>query len=150
MEKLTTFGILSLLFFALSCEQRNEATEEAIALADTSAAEEEEFHGAETESSLIDFTYSQRKGKRLFDHYCAVCHGAQGQGDGFNAYNLDPRPKDMTEKSYLDVVTDDWLSEAISQGGRGVKRSILMPSYENTLSKEQIADIVAYLHAFRK
>ena len=90
-------------------------------------------------------TYVQQKGKRLYDHYCAVCHGTEGKGDGFNAYNLNPRPQDMTKREYLEVVTDDYLVEAIDQGGRGVKRSVLMPSYERTLSKVQIEAIVAYL-----
>ncbi|MFQ5864054.1 MAG: hypothetical protein ACE5IW_02380 [bacterium] len=42
-------------------------------------------------------------------------------------------------------MNDAWLVEAISQVARGVKRSVLMLSYENTPSKTQIKDIAAYL-----
>ena len=33
----------------------------------------------------------------------------------------------------------------MTQGGRGMNKSILMPAYGNTLSGEQIVDLVAYL-----
>jgi len=32
-------------------------------------------------------TYEQQQGKILYTKYCSVCHGEQGKGDGFNAYN---------------------------------------------------------------
>ena len=47
----------------------------------------------------IDFTYAERKGKQLYDHYCAVCHGSSGEGDGFNAFNLDPRLRNLADSS---------------------------------------------------
>ncbi|MEE9170069.1 MAG: c-type cytochrome [bacterium] len=43
--------------------------------------------------------YAERKGKHLYAHYCAVCHGASGEGDGFNAFNLDPRPRNLADSS---------------------------------------------------
>ena len=37
------------------------------------------------------------QGKELFTNYCIHCHGASGVGDGFNAGNVDPGPRDLTD-----------------------------------------------------
>ncbi|MFQ5650014.1 MAG: c-type cytochrome [bacterium] len=151
MNWLVRSALAACLILAPGCRQHRTVDEaEGIAPDSSMIHLTDEAAQAETAPKPPLLTYTQQKGKRLYDHYCAVCHGFEGKGDGFNAYNLDPRPKDMTEESYLKAVTDKWLIEAISEGGRGVKRSTLMPSYENTLSREQVADIVTYLRAFER
>ncbi|MBI4531649.1 MAG: cytochrome c [Candidatus Latescibacteria bacterium] len=90
-------------------------------------------------------TYLEQKGKRLFLHYCAICHGETGAGDGFNAYNLNPRPRNLTDPQFSRAVSDAWLAEIIAQGGRGVNKSPLMPSWGNTLNARQIEAIVAFI-----
>lgn len=95
--------------------------------------------------TLMLFTYAQRRGMRIFRHYCVVCHGEEGAGDGFNAYNLDPAPRDLTDPKYQNAISDETLEEVVTQGGRGMNKSILMPAYGNTLSKEQISDLVAFI-----
>lgn len=100
--------------------------------------------GAEPDTLML-FTYAERRGMRLFHHYCVVCHGDGGAGDGFNAYNLDPRPRDLTDATYQGAISDETLKEVVTQGGRGMNKSILMPAYGRTLSGDQIADLVAYL-----
>ncbi len=136
---------IGLLFF-VSCRQSQNIRQEQTTPADT-------LISAQVESkkiNLLDLSYSQRKGKLLYDKYCAVCHGLEGKGDGFNAYNLDPKPKDFNDADYLESITDAWLVEVITQGGRGVKRSVLMPAYENTLTREASEDIVKYLRFLAK
>lgn len=90
-------------------------------------------------------TYAQRQGQRLFRHYCAVCHGDQGAGDGFNAWNLNPRPRDLADPAYQRAVSDAWLTEVTSLGGLAVNKSNLMPAWKNTLSPTQIAAVVAFV-----
>lgn len=94
------------------------------------------------------YSFMERQGKALFDHYCAVCHGTSGQGDGFNSYNLEPRPHSFTDSSYTAMLSDATLAEVIARGGRGVNRSVLMPAYIQTLSAYQIDQVVAYLRTF--
>lgn len=144
MQKCLILLIALLFFFIYSCQQRTDNIPQKTVSADTSIAKPEE-QGDSSKTDLFELTYAERKGKRLYEHYCAVCHGLQAKGDGFNAYNLNPKPKDIAENGYLDSVTDDWLKQVISLGGRGVKRSVLMPAYEGTLNEEQTAEIVAYL-----
>ncbi|NOY57310.1 MAG: cytochrome c [Calditrichaeota bacterium] len=96
------------------------------------------------------YTYDERRGKQLYDHYCIICHGENGEGDGFNSYTLDPRPKSLTDSAYVSALSDATLEQIIAFGGRGVNRSVLMPSYQNTLNRDQITYIVKYIRTFLK
>ena len=96
------------------------------------------------------FTYEERQGKYAYDKYCAVCHGAEGKGDGFNAFNLDPKPRDFSDAKYANSINDERLVLTISGGGRAVNRSPLMPAWGGTLAKPEIHDIVSYLRTFSR
>jgi cytochrome c553 len=96
----------------------------------------------------IRYTYMERQGKQLFEQYCVVCHGQSGEGDGFNAYNLTPRPHSLSDSTYMKALSSETLAETISFGGKGVNKSVLMPAYQNTLSKTQISNVVVYIETF--
>jgi cytochrome c553 len=96
----------------------------------------------------IKYSFIERQGKRLFNQYCIVCHGQNGEGDGFNAYNLNPRPHSLADSAYIKALSDKTLTEIIAFGGKGVNKSVLMPAYQNTLSKAQISNVVAYIRTF--
>lgn len=96
------------------------------------------------------YNFAQRQGKLLYDHYCEKCHGKHGEADGFNTYTLDPRPHNLADSSYMALLTDRALNQIISLGGRGVNRSVLMPGYASTLSKEEISYLVQYIRTFTK
>jgi cytochrome c5 len=94
------------------------------------------------------FTYEQKEGKYFYSKYCSICHGIEGKGDGFNAFNLDPKPKDFTDKQYMQALTDDKLKEIITDGGRSVNKSSAMPAWGGRMTKQEIEYIVAYLRTF--
>jgi cytochrome c553 len=96
----------------------------------------------------VRYTYTERQGKQLFEQYCVVCHGQSGEGDGFNAYNLNPRPHSLSDSTYMKALSSETLTETISFGGKGVNKSVLMPAYQNTLSKTQISKVVVYIETF--
>ena len=81
-----------------------------------------------TEASGPELSYEERQGKHLYEQYCLVCHGQEGKGDGFNAFNLDPRPRDFSDSVYMNALGDKQAIETISGGGRSVNKSPLMPS----------------------
>jgi cytochrome c oxidase cbb3-type subunit 3 len=93
-------------------------------------------------------TYEQREGRFLYTKYCSVCHGVEGKGDGFNAFNLEPKPKDFSEKQYMQALSDLRLIEIITQGGRAVNKSQSMPSWGGRMTKLEIEYIAAYVRTF--
>ena len=93
-------------------------------------------------------TYEQRQGKYVYSTYCAVCHGVEGKADGFNTYNLDPKPRDFTEQHYLSELSDERLIRIIRDGGRGDNKSPLMPPYGWTLERNDIAYVAAFVRTF--
>lgn len=101
-------------------------------------------------SSAAPLSYEAQQGKLLYQHYCLTCHGEAGVGDGFNAFNLDPRPQDLSDASFQKKKTDADFADAIRRGGAGVGLSPLMPPWGHTLSEQEIDELVRYLRVLRK
>lgn len=64
---------------------------------------------------------------QIFDSLCSTCHGASGQGDGPNAKNLDPKPRNYTDKAWQASITDGQIRETIVKGGAAMGKSPSMP-----------------------
>jgi mono/diheme cytochrome c family protein len=90
----------------------------------------------------------QTEGKRLFARYCATCHGDAGQGDGQNAYNLDPVPPDFQQS--LKAHPSSYWRQIIEGGSGAVGRSSLCPPWGRTLSGDDVAALVAYLETLSR
>jgi mono/diheme cytochrome c family protein len=102
----------------------------------------------EHEIYLQNTQWDIERGKRLFHFYCSQCHGLEGKGNGPNAVNLDPKPRDFTDSKYMVTRTDQNLFDVISKGGTALARSAFMPPFNNTLTKEKILDIMAYIRSY--
>jgi len=94
-------------------------------------------------------TYEVRSGRDVYRHYCQTCHGETGAGDGFNAFNLDPHPRDFSDPAFQKK-TDADIRDAIRRGGAGVGLSPLMPPWGRTLGDRKIEDVVLYLRSLRR
>lgn len=92
------------------------------------------------------------KGRKLFNRYCAPCHGESGEGNGYNAKNLDPHARDLTDKSevYMAKLEDQEIYEVIEKGGRGVELAPIMPSWGKHFSEEEIWSLVAFIRKLHK
>jgi mono/diheme cytochrome c family protein len=103
-----------------------------------------------TESHVGDITGHSADGKLPYRRYCAGCHGDYGDANGENAVWLDPKPRDFTIATFKcrstltgTLPTDQDLFNTI---GRGLTNSN-MPIW-NTFSKQERADLVAYIKIF--
>lgn len=85
------------------------------------------------------------KGKVSYEKLCVPCHGTSGKGDGPAAAQLPVKPRDHTDKKYMDRLTDPHLFEVIKNGGSAVQKSPLMPPFGVGLKDDQIWDVVAYV-----
>jgi mono/diheme cytochrome c family protein len=95
-------------------------------------------------------SYEQRLGRDVYQRYCQVCHGERGGGDGFNAFNLDPHPRDFSDPVFQNKKSDADLADAVRRGGAGVGLTSLMPPWGRTLSGRQVDSVVLYLRTLRK
>jgi cytochrome c oxidase cbb3-type subunit III len=82
------------------------------------------------------------RGEPLYQRYCAGCHGVDGQG---GAKNFMPHVGALTKKGYVELLEDEYLATVIAEGGEAVGKSGFMPSWKTTLSKQDIADVIAYI-----
>lgn len=91
------------------------------------------------EASLI-------RGRIAYSHYCVLCHGKTGIGDGRAARIHNPKPSNLT----ISTVTTEYLDMFIRKGGEAMGRSMAMPPWGEQLTDEQIKDIINYLISIRK
>jgi cytochrome c oxidase cbb3-type subunit 3 len=89
---------------------------------------------------------SQSRGAKVYKHYCSICHGDEGKGDGFNSTNLPVPPRNFSTPRFWRQATDEHLLLAVSKGGPAVGKSVLMPAWGQTLTDRDMRDIVAFLH----
>ncbi len=142
--------ILLVMFVAIviaGCQKKPDGTKQEQEAADTARSVDTAAQAPSAQPEKI-LSYEQTQGAFLYGKYCAVCHGEEGKGDGFNAFNLDPRPRDLSDSSYMKALSNDQILQTISGGGRSVNKSPLMPAYGWTLGKDQIRHVALYIRSF--
>ncbi len=91
-----------------------------------------------------DLRGDKERGAKLYSRYCRGCHGEEGLGDG---RGFMPHIGNLTRKGYIEELPDSYLLLAITKGGPGIGKSNAMPSFESTLSLEQIKDLIAHIRS---
>ena len=86
----------------------------------------------------------------LFQELCSVCHGVGGRGDGPSAKGLEPKPADFTNCKVMAKDSDEVLLKIIKGGGQRVGRSTVMPAWGDSLSEQQIGDLVKFIRGLCK
>ncbi|HMO51590.1 MAG TPA: cytochrome c [Kiritimatiellia bacterium] len=88
------------------------------------------------------------KGAALYKMYCALCHGETGHGDGPGAAALNPKPRTLAEKAYMDTLSDKHLFTVIKDGGPAVGKSMFMTAFGAILKEDQaIHDVAAFVRS---
>lgn len=83
-------------------------------------------------------------GKRIFSANCISCHGKNGNGKGPLAVGLSPPPADFTDPDFWNGKTDSFLIHVI-QNGLGS-----MPSWSDSLTPQNIEDVLSYIKTLKK
>lgn len=81
-------------------------------------------------------------GKKLYNQYCSMCHGATGKGDGPAAAALKPKPADFSDPKMMAHETDGSLFYKISKG-RGP-----MPGWEKSINEKDRWNLVNFIRTF--
>lgn len=91
---------------------------------------------------------AHQRGRKVYTHYCVICHGEEGNGSGFNSSQLKQPPRDFTNREFWKGTTEERVYFAITKGGPSVGKSVLMPAWGKTLTERQIREVMAFLRTF--
>jgi len=101
-----------------------------------------------------------KQGHELFLYYCAHCHGDGGKGNGYNAKNIDPKPRDLTDsrEKYIGEQSNEDIYTTLSRDIKEESESkdtenwvpATMPTFKYTLSDLERWEIVAYVRTLQK
>jgi mono/diheme cytochrome c family protein len=83
------------------------------------------------------------KGHGTYKATCAPCHGDAGKGDGPASKIFKPPPRDHTDATYMDTITDDDMAKTIQMGG-ALKGKPAMPSHP-AIRGEEMTALIAYV-----
>ena len=150
---------ISLLISALfaSCGREEDRDDEIVSVEEENIKTTEDEkpdepiqnEAVQTETKVNDKTdatdASPENGKQIFAQNCTPCHGQDGTGGGPTAAALDPKPRDLTDASYVSTLSNEHLFKVISGGGLAVGKSAAMPAWSTSLSDKDITDIVSYI-----
>lgn len=87
------------------------------------------------------------QGKATYATMCSSCHGPEGKGDGVAAAALNPKPRNLTDASYMSTRSDATLFKVIKEGGASVGKSPSMPPWGGALSDQDINNIIAFIRS---
>lgn len=146
MKRQGLIAILCAMAIA-GCAKNQDGAEQGRVARDTTQVADSSAQALPAQSVKV-LSYEESQGSVLYGMYCAVCHGKDGKGDGFNAFNLDPHPRDFSDSTYMKALSDDQIVQTISGGGRSVNKSPLMPAYGWTLGKQQLRYVTSYVRSF--
>ncbi len=83
------------------------------------------------------------EGKKIFNQFCAVCHGDKGKGDGIGGTTLNPKPRNFSLPKTQDQADGEFFWKLTE--GRPP-----MASYKNILTATQRWQLVNYIRTFKK
>lgn len=81
------------------------------------------------------------RGRKIFESNCAVCHGAEGRGDGPAAAALPKRPDDLSQIAPPPVFPDGVVAYRILNGVD------MMPAFKSTLGADEVWDVLNFVRS---
>jgi mono/diheme cytochrome c family protein len=82
-------------------------------------------------------------GRKLFSSTCASCHGETAQGDGKMASQLNPKPANLVDDTWIHGSSDGEIFIVIRDGVKNTG----MKAFGSGMTARQIWDVVNYLRS---
>jgi len=79
-------------------------------------------------------------GLRLYQKYCQVCHGTEGEGDGIMTKLMGMTPMDHTNPNVTNRLDNQELARSILDG-----KGTYMPAWRGILSQDDVEALVSYI-----
>jgi cbb3-type cytochrome c oxidase subunit III len=79
-------------------------------------------------------------GHDIYQKYCSVCHGEEGEGDGVMTTLMKIQPADHSNPIEMNPLGNDQLVDIIKHG-----KGKYMPAWDGVLSESEIGTLVSYI-----
>ena len=87
-----------------------------------------------------ELTGDPEVGQQLYQKYCQVCHGVEGDGDGVMTRLMGMMPMDHTNPNMTNPLSNEALGKSILDG-----KGRFMPAWRGILSKTEVDALVSYI-----
>ena len=91
-------------------------------------------------SAKYDLMGDPEVGMQLYQKYCQVCHGVEGDGDGIMTKLMGIKPMDHTNPNETNSLDNEELVESILDGS-----GKYMPAWRGILSQSDVEALVSYI-----
>ena len=91
-------------------------------------------------SSKHDLMGDPETGMQLYEKYCQVCHGVEGDGDGIMTNLMGIMPMDHTNPNETNSLDNEALVESILDG-----KGRFMPAWRGILNQADVEALVSYI-----
>jgi len=91
-------------------------------------------------SSKHDLMGDPEAGMQLYQKYCQVCHGVEGDGDGIMTNLMGIMPMDHTNPNETNSIDNEELVKSILDG-----KGRFMPAWRGILSQADVEALVSYI-----
>ncbi len=81
---------------------------------------------------------------------CGSCHGKDGKGEGPAAKAMKLKTADWTDKTAMAKLSDEFLKDIITKGGKALNKSTRMPAYGTKLKSVDVENLLGYLRSLTK
>jgi len=130
MKRIFLWLVISLISIVISACTESKSSRQVWRAPDTAI---------ETLNPILYTVASVTKGKFLFEKHCQQCHGYWGEGDGIVGLSLNNKPANLLR--IAGKKAEGEFAWKIAEG-RGD-----MPGFRNTLSEEEIWNIVNFVQS---